>query len=214
MHGRPRGRALARRERRALTAESRAEGRRLDVARRDKYARGVSSEPVASKDSEQDRAATNRDAEREAQLAKVPFFDGLTVEALAMIAHVTTEESYAYGTRIFQYGDPGDKLYIILEGKVRIFREVGGMGEEALAVLAAGEVFGEMSLLDESTRSAGALAHERCRLLVITKDAFDDLLFLHKDLAYEVLWSCVRMLASRLRETNDKLTFLSTTGRF
>ena len=60
---------------------------------------------------------------------------------------------------------------------------------------APGEVFGEMSLLDESPRSADALAHERCRLLVITKDAFDDLLFLHKDLAYEVLWSCVRMLA-------------------
>ena len=151
---------------------------------------------------------------REEQLAKVPFFDGLTVEALAMIAHVTTEESYAYGTKIFAYGDPGDKLYIVVEGKVRIFREVGGMGEEALAVLGAGEVFGEMSLLDESTRSAGALAHEKCKLLVITKDAFDDLLFLHKDLAYEVLWACVRMLAARLRETNDKLTFLSTTGRF
>jgi CRP-like cAMP-binding protein len=154
------------------------------------------------------------EAQREEQLAKVPFFDGLTVEALAMIAHVTTEESYAYGTKIFAYGDPGDKLYIVVEGKVRIFREVGGMGEEALAVLGTGEVFGEMSLLDESTRSAGALAHEKCKLLVITKDAFDDLLFLHKDLAYEVLWACVRMLAARLRETNDKLTFLSTTGRF
>jgi CRP-like cAMP-binding protein len=153
-------------------------------------------------------------AEREAQLAKVPFFDGLTPEALAMIAQVTTEETHAYGTRLFQYGDPGDKLYIILEGKVRISREVSGMGEEALAVLGAGEVFGEMSMLDESPRSAGALAHERCRLLTITKDAFDDLLFLHKDLAYEVLWSCVRMLAVRLRETNDKLTFLSTSGRF
>ena len=49
---------------------------------------------------------------------------------------------------------------------------------------------------------------------VISKDAFDDLLFLHKDLAFEVLWSCVRMLSSRLRETNDKLTFLSTSGKF
>jgi len=146
---------------------------------------------------------------REAQLAKVPFFDGLTPEALAMIANVTAEEIYPYGSRLFQYGDPGDKLYIILEGKVRISREVAGMGEEALAVLGAGEVFGEMALLDESPRSAGALAHEKCRVLVITKDAFDDLLFLHKD-----LWSCVRMLATRLRETNDKLTFLSTTGRF
>lgn len=152
--------------------------------------------------------------ERELQLAKVPFFEGLTPEALAMIARVTSEESHATGTRIFQYGDPGDKLFIILEGRVRISREVSGMGEEALAVLGPGEIFGEMSLLDEAPRSADARAHERCRLLVITKDAFDDLLFLHKDLAYEVLWGCVRILTGRLRETNDKLTFLSTSGRF
>ena len=153
-------------------------------------------------------------SEREDQLAKVPFFDGLTSEALSIIAQVTTEEAHALGTRIFQYGDPGDKLFIILEGKVRISREVAGMGEEALAVLGAGQVFGEMALLDESTRSADARAHERCRLLVISKDAFEDLLFMHKDLAYEVLWACVRMLSARLRETNDKLTFLSTSGKF
>jgi CRP/FNR family cyclic AMP-dependent transcriptional regulator len=152
--------------------------------------------------------------EREEQLARVPFFDGLTREALALIAKATTEESHATGTKLFQYGDPGDKLFIILEGKVRISREVAGMGEEALAVLGAGEVFGEMALLDESPRSADARVHERCRLLVITKDAFDDLLFLHKDLAYEVLWNCVRMFSARLRETNEKLTFLTVSGKF
>jgi CRP-like cAMP-binding protein len=153
-------------------------------------------------------------SEREAQLARVPFFDGLTREALALIAKATTEESHATGTKIFQYGDAGDKLFIILEGKVRISRELAGMGEEALAVLGAGEVFGEMSLIDEAPRSADARIHERCRLLVITKEEFDDLLFLHKDLAYEVLWNCVRILSTRLRETNDKLTFLTTSGRF
>jgi CRP-like cAMP-binding protein len=152
--------------------------------------------------------------EREEQLARVPFFDGLTREALALIAQATTEESHATGTKIFQYNDPGDKLFIILEGKVRISREVAGMGEEALAVLGEGEVFGEMSLLDEAPRSADARVHERCRLLVITKESFDDLLFLHKDLAYEVLWNCVRILSTRLRETNEKLTFLTSSGRF
>jgi CRP-like cAMP-binding protein len=152
--------------------------------------------------------------EREDQLARVPFFDGLTREALMLIAQVTTEESHALGTRIFQYGDPGDKLFIILEGKVRISREVAGMGEEALAVLGPGAVFGEMALLDEAPRSADARVHERCRLLALPKDAFEDLLFLHKDLAYEVLWSVIRMLTGRLRETNDKLTFLTVTGKF
>jgi CRP/FNR family transcriptional regulator, cyclic AMP receptor protein len=153
-------------------------------------------------------------SEREAQLARVPFFDGLTSEALALIAKATTEESHATGTKIFQYGDAGDKLFIILEGKVRISREVAGMGEEALAVLGPNEVFGEMSLIDEAPRSADARVHERCRLLVISKEEFDNLLFVHKDLAYEVLWNCVRLLSARLRETNEKLTFLSTSGKF
>jgi CRP/FNR family transcriptional regulator, cyclic AMP receptor protein len=152
--------------------------------------------------------------EREAQLSRVAFFDGLTREALSLIANATTEESHATGTKIFQYGDVGDKLFIILEGKVRISRDIAGVGEEALAVLGQGEVFGEMSLVDEFPRSADARVHERCRLLVMTKEEFDNLLFVHKDLAYEVLWNCVRTLSARLRETNDKLTFLTTSGRF
>jgi CRP-like cAMP-binding protein len=153
-------------------------------------------------------------SERTAQLAKVPLFAGLSDTALEIISRVTTEESHALGTKIFQHGDPGDKLYIIVEGKVRISRDVPGMGEEALAVLGVGAVFGDMALLDEAPRSADARVHERCRLLALRKDAFEDLLFLHKDLAYEVLWSVVRMLTGRLRETNDKLTFLTVTGKF
>src|SRR3979409_69780 len=92
---------------------------------------------------------TTATSEREDQLAKVPFFDGLTREALSLIAQVTTEESHALGTRIFQYGDPGDKLFIILEGKVRISREVAGMGEEALAGLGAGDVLGGQEIARE-----------------------------------------------------------------
>ena len=148
------------------------------------------------------------------QLARVELFSGLKPQGLELIAKVATEETHALGTKIFQHGDAGDKLYLILEGKVRISREVPGMGEEALAVLGPGQVFGEMALLDESPRSADARVHERCRVLAIPKDGFDDLLFLHKDLAYEVLWSIVRMLVTRLRETNDKLTFLSVSGKF
>lgn len=148
------------------------------------------------------------------QLTKVTLFQGLTRDALALISRIATEESHPTGTIIFRHGEPGDRLYLILEGKVRISREVSGMGEEALAVLGPGSVFGEMSLLDDQPRSADARVHERCRLLAIPKDSFEDLLFLHKDLAYEVLWNVVRMLGSRLRETNDKLTFLTISGKF
>jgi CRP/FNR family transcriptional regulator, cyclic AMP receptor protein len=51
--------------------------------------------------------------------------------------------------------------------------------------------------------------HERCRLLAIHRDAFEDLLFVHKELAYEVLWNVVRLLSRRLRETNDRLAMVS-----
>jgi len=152
--------------------------------------------------------------ERLDQLRNVTLFRGLTDEALALIAHVSIEETHPTGTKVFGHGDMGDKLYLILDGKVRISRYLAGVGEEALAVLGAGAVFGEMSLLDESPRSADARVQDRCRLLAISKDSFDDLLFLHKDLAYEVLWNFIRLLTARLRETNDKLTFLSVTGKF
>jgi CRP-like cAMP-binding protein len=148
------------------------------------------------------------------RLREVELFKGLKPEALRRIARVATEENHARGTKVFQHGDVGDKLYLILEGKVRISRDLPGLGEEALAILGPGQIFGEMALLDESPRSADARAHERCRVLTIPKDGFDDLLFMDKELAYEVLWTMVRMLAGRLRETNDKLTFLSSTGKF
>lgn len=151
---------------------------------------------------------------RTEELRGVRFFEGLKPAALELIANVAVEEHHPSGTKLFSHGDPGDRLYLILEGKVRISRELPGMGEEALAVLGHGQVFGEMALLDESPRSADAIVHERCRLLAIPKDAFDDLLFLHKDLAYEVLQSFVRLLTARLRETNDKLTFLTFSGKF
>ena len=153
-------------------------------------------------------------SDRLEQLKRVELFSGLKPQAIDLIAQVASEETYPAGTKIFEHGDAGDKLYLILEGKVRISREVPGMGEEALAVLGPGKVFGEMALLDESPRSADARVHERCRVLSIPKDGFDDLLFLHKDLAYEVLWSIVAMLVGRLRETTDKLTFLSVSNKF
>lgn len=153
-------------------------------------------------------------SDRVEQLQRIDLFAGLKPAALELIAKVATEESHAVDTRLFQHGDAGDKLYLVLEGKVRISRNVAGMGEEALAIMGPGQVFGEMALLDDSPRSADARVHEPCRLLAIPKDGFDDLLFLHKDLAYEVLWSIVRMLVQRLRATTDKLTFLTISGKF
>jgi len=147
-------------------------------------------------------------------LANMNLFRGLVPEALERIAAIASQESHESGAYVFREGEVGDKLYLILEGKVRISRQLSGMGEEALAILGPGEAFGEMSLIDDTPRSADARVHERTKLLVITREAFEDLLFIHKDLAFEILWNFIRTLSGRLRDANDKMAFMTMTGRF
>jgi CRP/FNR family cyclic AMP-dependent transcriptional regulator len=147
-------------------------------------------------------------------LGRVNLFSGLPALYLRRIAGIGQTESHPRNSKIFAEGATGDKVYVILEGAVRISRQVPGMGEETLAVLKTGDYFGEMALIDDFPRSADALAHERCRLFVITKDHLADLLFVDRDLAYDLLWTFVRTLAGRLRETNDKMTFLAVSSKF
>lgn len=152
--------------------------------------------------------------EIQSALSKVRLFDGMATEGLDQIATITNRRELGNGNYVFREGEIGDKLYIVLQGKVRISRTVPGMGEEALAILGPGEAFGEMSLIDDFPRSADALVHESCQLAEISRESLEELLFLNKDLAFEILWNFVKMLSSRLRETNDKMTFLSITGKF
>jgi CRP/FNR family transcriptional regulator, cyclic AMP receptor protein len=91
---------------------------------------------------------------------------------------------------------------------------VAGLGEEALTVMRAGAAFGELALIDDGPRSADAFVHDACRLFVVNKHDLEDLLFVDRDLAHDFLWKLVRVLASRLRETTDKMMFLTFAGKF
>jgi CRP-like cAMP-binding protein len=159
--------------------------------------------------------AASEDARRPVELlGRIQLFKGLSALYLKRIADLGLEESHKSGQVIFAEGDRGDKFYLILEGAVRISRNVAGMGEEALAVLKAGDSFGEMSLVDDGPRSADAKVHESCQLFCIRKEDMEDLLFVDRDLAYELLWNLVRLMSARLRETNDKMTFMAIAGKF
>ena len=147
-------------------------------------------------------------------LAQIDLFSGLPAAHLRRVVDIGLEEAYRTGATIIAEGTSGDKFYLVLEGAVRISRIVPGMGEEALAVLRPGAYFGEMSLIDDAPRSATVLCHEKCRLFVINRKDLEDLLFVDRDLAYELLWNWVRTLSRRLRATNDEMTFLATTSKF
>jgi CRP-like cAMP-binding protein len=138
-------------------------------------------------------------------LKQAAIFADLDEGELARVAEVCQEQRFQSAKTIFKEGDPGNRLFIIADGEVRISRQIPGSGEEALAVLKKGTIFGEMAIFDHSERSTDAIANSDCTLITISRSDFEMLLDFNRDIAYKVLWAVVRMLSARLRVTNDNL---------
>lgn len=140
-----------------------------------------------------------------ALLKKVPLFADLDDAELLEVTEVCREETFVSGAYIFREGENGNRLYLITDGEVRISRDVPGSGEEALAVLKPGAVFGEMAVFDRSERSTHAISNGGTTVLTISRADFEMLLDFNRELAYKVLWAVTRVLSARLRNTNDSL---------
>ncbi len=138
-------------------------------------------------------------------IKQAAVFADLTDDELGHIAEICNEQKFKSAQTIFKEGEPGNRLYIIAEGEVRISRDVPGSGEEALTVLKKGACFGEMSVFDRSERSTDAIANTACILLTISRSDFEIMLDFNREIAYKILWSVVRLLSERLRITNDNL---------
>lgn len=138
-------------------------------------------------------------------LRRVAIFQDLDEDELAAVAEICREEQFASGAYIFREGESGNRLYLVTHGEVRISRDVPGSGEEALAVLKSGAVFGEMAVFDRSERSTHAISNGGTTALTISRPDFEMLMDFDRELAYKVLWAVVRLLSSRLRQTNDSL---------
>ncbi|HJR40879.1 MAG TPA: cyclic nucleotide-binding domain-containing protein [Gemmatimonadaceae bacterium] len=147
-------------------------------------------------------------------LRALPIFAVLDEDELVRVSELCEERVFAPGEYIFREGEPGTRLFVIVEGEVRISRDIPGAGEEALAVLKPGAVFGEMAVFDRSQRSTDAIAHGGARVFTISRAEFEMLLDLHRDIAYKVLWSMVRLLSERLRSTNDSLRSVMAMAMF
>lgn len=122
------------------------------------------------------------------------------------LTSLSKEERFTAGEVIFHEGDPGDKLYVVLEGKVRISKSIPGAGEEALAFLERGSYFGEMALIDQLPRSADARAHTGgAVVLAIPRDVLQGILDIHKMSSPRLLKILCGLIAGRLRELDEKI---------
>ena len=123
-------------------------------------------------------------------------------EAEGMLARATIAR-YAEGERIFAKGDPGDSMFFILEGELRVRIEVMGK-ETILTTLGTGEFFGDISLFDHGPRSADVVANADSVVARISARSFDELAAQAPDLATPFLRALGKTLTARIRADNKR----------
>lgn len=109
----------------------------------------------------------------------------------------------AAGTVLFRDGEPADHAFLIEQGRVRLFKEIGGM-ERSLRLVRQGELFGESALVSGSVRASTALALDDVDALVFDASAFDEIVFAYPSVTQHV----VAQLVLRLREAEDQIEIL------
>src|ERR1700688_4629358 len=145
-------------------------------------------------------------------LKQVPLFAGLNDEDVRELMGVAKRRTFRSGEVIFHRDDPGQVLYVIKEGKVKICLTSSDGQEIALVVFGKGEYFGELALLDGFPRSADAIALEKVECYTLQRSDFHNALMKNPKIAIQVLEALTR----RLRNTDqmvEDLIFLDVYGR-
>lgn len=139
-------------------------------------------------------------------LQNVSIFKDLSVEELGRIASITKTENYEEGEILFEGGDTGDHAYIVISGKVEIYRKLNREKEIKIATFKAGDCFGEMSLFDGEPRSASARILEPCVLSIYSKDDLTTVIKRYPSIALRI----IEVLSTRFRENTSRQTNLET----
>ncbi|MEA3244575.1 MAG: Crp/Fnr family transcriptional regulator [Gemmatimonadota bacterium] len=145
-------------------------------------------------------------------LATVPLFKGLDPGELSKFGDLLREKSYPKGSVILFEDDPGDALFIVRNGRVKVVLVAEDGREVILGLLGVGEHFGELSLIDDQPRSAHVIAMEESSLLVLRRDDFRRRVEANPSVA----WSLLTELSRRLRRADGKigsLVLLDVPGR-
>jgi CRP/FNR family cyclic AMP-dependent transcriptional regulator len=139
-------------------------------------------------------------------LAEISLFKGLPADRLRRLNEALHKKSVPAGTNMITAEQPGEVVYVLLEGTVKILIEQLDGREVILAFLGAGDTVGEMSLVDSAGRSANVMTMEKCTFLWMDRNTFQDLL---KNVP-EFTQNLVRMLSGRLRMANEQIQSLSS----
>ena len=148
-------------------------------------------------------------ASRDDFLKRISVMAGLSDAALSYLAGLAGEERYPAGAVIVREGEPGNRMFFISDGRVQVIKGHGTARPVALAEFAAGDFFGEMSLIDTVPRSASVVALEATMAFTLKGTDLYQLYRRQPDQYGIVMLNISRDLARRLRKLDDKYHLVS-----
>ena len=138
-------------------------------------------------------------------LSRAGVFQGVDQEAVQALLGELETVRFPRGTTIFNEGEPGDRLYIIIDGKVKLARRSADGRENLLTIMGPSDMFGELSIFDPGPRTSSAVCVTEVSAASMSADQLQEWVGSHPDVPAQLL---LRMLARRLRRTNNSLADL------
>lgn len=139
-------------------------------------------------------------------LAEVPLFQLLDPDARSALAQMMEQAKFPAGATIFQEGEPGDRMYVVCSGRVEL-ATTDKLGQKLVLTTAArGDLFGEMSLLDQGARNARATVIEDAELLVLERATLVEFVRRCPEAALDLM----AVMGGRMRATTNRLRQTAT----
>ena len=134
-----------------------------------------------------------------------PLFENFSLPEIEALSHFMTVFRTEPGLEIILEGEPGDFMVLLIEGKIEVFKQDRRDAPRLIAVIAPGQSFGEMSMIDGEPRFASCIAAESCLIAVLSRENLARIILEQPTLGAKILMELVLMLSQRLRQTSSKL---------
>jgi hypothetical protein len=144
-----------------------------------------------------------RTMERLLALREIPLFAHLRLDQLDQVQRAMREESWVAGEVVVREGDPGNELFLLLEGAVDVYIGYGGPGARLVNQLVAVAWFGEMAVLDDETRTATIVVAKDARLASLSGDRLKELILAMPEMSFEIFRELIARVRSAERRGRD-----------
>jgi len=134
-----------------------------------------------------------------------PLFENFNLAEVNLLSEFMQVYRTEAGIEIIREGETGDFMVFLIEGRIEVFKQDRWNAPRLIALISAGQSFGEMSMIDGEPRFASCVAAEPCMIAVLSRDNLARIILEQPTLGAKILMELVLMLSQRLRQTSSRL---------